>query len=175
MEKKAAVLDDQRSLVNLVYDLTELDPTAEENKDYLKIIAEKMQNKTERYVHANLFIESQIKLFKEQLEFIKIKIKELEAAQSHMEGAALFAMDLLQTNELSGALKGYYIKRKLTNQVRIYDESILPDWAVEKVITKKISLSNIKAHLESGEDVPGAIMRRDPYAYISKPKKEIKK
>lgn len=160
---------ENRSLINLALDLVEIDPTAPENQDYIVERMGLLGDKVESYVFINAFAESQMEMLGRQVEHLQNEIKKYEKLQKSLKERAVNALKTLGTTKLKSD-NGYYLQIKHSEKVRVYDENLLPDWAVKTTVTKTPKLIEIKAHIDAGNQVPGATIRADEYGYISKPR-----
>lgn len=114
-----------------------------------------------------------------QVEFLKSKAKQFQAAAKALENAEdqmkerlkIFATETGQT-ELVGV--DHVIKiSEMKSAVEVIDEDLIPDIYKSEVITKKVEKKKIEADLAMGEKIPGAVLRIVKRVTISPNKKGL--
>jgi len=164
------ILDDpkelnERSLVNLCFDLVELDLDAPENQEIMVKTFNALGVKVDSYVAVNQFAESQIERFKNEIEFLTRQKKKFETLQENLKNRALFALQTLDKKEIKSQT-GHKISWTKYESVMIDDISLLPDWAVKKTTTLTANKTQIKEALKANQKVDGAHLEVNTYAMI---------
>ncbi|RMD90726.1 MAG: hypothetical protein D6811_10165 [Alphaproteobacteria bacterium] len=87
------------------------------------------------------------------------RAKRLEARQAAIKGAMLTLLDAAGVKKLERP-GGTISRRAGSVHVRITDEDAVPSQLCK--VVKRPDKTAIRAHLEAGEDVPGAVLERSP-------------
>lgn len=147
----------QRSLVNLCFDLLELDQDAPENKEIINKRLGELSNKVDSYIALDNFAESQIQMLKKERDHIASQIGKYQAIQDALRNRAEYALKTMGVKSLKSE-NGHSMRLQNYTSVEITKSENLPDWAINTVISKTPNKTKIKEALKSGEQIEGAVL-----------------
>jgi len=145
----------KKSLIDLCFDLLELDEDFEGNKELITERLNALENKAENYCDFNSFCKSEIIRIKEEKKHLDRQIKSFERILGTLDYKAKEVMNFLDSKEISGS-NGHKIKLWYSTAVNIINPDLIP--TKFKTIKQEtfISKSEIKAALKDGELIEGA-------------------
>jgi hypothetical protein len=153
---------EQRSLINLCLDLVELDPTEQENQDFIAKRLNQLGEKVDGYVAMDKFADQQIDNLKLEAERIHAMIKRFEAVQDGLRDRAMVALQTLGKRELKSD-SGHKMSIRKTEIIDVKDASTLPDWAVKVTVTRAADKTALKAALKDGDKIYGVSLIEREY------------
>ena len=120
----------------------------------LIINREELQEKATNYAYVIKDIENDIEGVEREIKRLQALKKAREGAKERLSQAISGAMELYGVEKIElPCLKLSFLK---SESVEITDESLIPEFLKEKVVTEKISKVELKKILKSGTDVNGA-------------------
>lgn len=156
---------ENRSLMNLCFDLIELDVDAPENKEVVEQTFRKLGSKVDNYINLHTFAESQVDRLDRELDHLKKQINSFKRIQDILKSRALLAMKTLNVKELKSDT-GHKMQIRKSDSVRITKLLELPNWAVTTTTTTAPNKLKIRKALKDGEIVTGAELEQNEYVYF---------
>lgn len=145
-------MSNERSLMNLCLDLTEMAEEEQEVAIYEKLSS--IGTKVDSYIGLNNFAESQIDVIKNEIAYLNKRIKSYERIQDGLKYRAKEALNILALDSLEGE-NGHKMSLRESQSVEVTNLSLVPEKFVKKEISLTCDKTAVKGILRSGVDIPG--------------------
>lgn len=156
--KKSLDLKENRSLINLILDVAELDPTAKENESFLEKTYSKILEKVENYALAKKIAESEAARYRAEAKHNTAAAKACDNIVEAIKYRAVQALKAANTDRLYGKNK-HLISRREMKELVILDSKLIPEEFKTVEITEKLDTKALTQALRDGREVPGAMLK----------------